>query len=184
MKVYHLINFSLVLLNLICAVNWIDLHGGSLSILDLLVQKSLRYKHHKTKFIRSSEEGIALAGLKIKKKPAFQPVSEYFEFKWNAIIFNEEWSVVQLLLYESERVIGKIEVEIQKDFIEKSPEKLKHRYADLEKKYIDLQRKLEQRRRKNGKSLTAQSFKRNNALDNTNQIIAGVSGSEVPSSVT
>lgn len=51
-------------------------------------------------------------GLNIKKKPVFQPVSEDFEFKWNPIIFNAERSIVRLLLYKSEKVIGKIEVEI------------------------------------------------------------------------
>ena len=50
-------------------------------------------------------------GLNIKKKPVFQPVSEDFEFKWNPIIFNAERSIVRLL-YKSEKVIGKIEVEI------------------------------------------------------------------------
>ena len=73
-------------------------------------------------------------GLKIKKKPAFQPVLEDFEFKWNSITFNAEWSIVQLLLYESEKVFRKIEVEIQKEFNETSPEKLKQRHAEFEKK--------------------------------------------------
>ena len=55
---------------------------------------------------------------------------------------------MQLLLYESENVFRKIEVKIQKKFNEKSSEKLKQRYAELEKKYFDHQNKLEQRRRK------------------------------------
>ena len=40
---------------------------------------------------------ITPVGLKIKRKPAFQPVSENFEFKWNSITFNAECSIVQLL---------------------------------------------------------------------------------------
>ena len=55
---------------------------------------------------------ITPVGLKIKKKPAFQPVSEDFEFKRNSITFNAERNTVQLLLYESENVFRKIEVEI------------------------------------------------------------------------
>ena len=55
---------------------------------------------------------------------------------------------MQLLLYELENVFRKIEVKIQKKFNERSPEKLKQRYAELEKKYFDHQNKLEQRRRK------------------------------------
>ena len=83
MKVYLLITFSSVLLNIIHAENWMNLQDGSLSNLDLLVQKLLLYKHHKQNYIRSAEEGITPVGLKIKKKPAFQPVSEDFKFKWN-----------------------------------------------------------------------------------------------------
>ena len=45
---------------------------------------------------------------------------------------------MQLLLYKSEKVMGKIEVETQKEFNEKSPGKLKQRYADYENKYSDL----------------------------------------------
>ena len=77
---------------------------------------------------------ITSVGLKIKKKPAFQPVSEDFEFKWNFITFNAEGRIVQLLLYESENVFRKIEVKIQKEFHETSPEKMKQRHAQLEKK--------------------------------------------------
>ena len=91
---------------------------------------------------------IIPVGLKIKKKPAVQPVSEDFEFKWNSITYNAERSIVKLLLYKSENVFRKIEVEIQKKVNERSLEKLKQRYAELEKKNFDHQSKLEQRRRK------------------------------------
>ena len=83
---------------------------------------------------------ITPVGLTFKKKPAFQPFSEDFEFKWNSLTFNAERSIVQLLLHESENVFRKIEVKIQKKFNERSPEKLKQRYAELEKKYFDHQR--------------------------------------------
>ena len=74
----------------------------------LLVQKSRCYKHHKQNYIKSPEEEITPVDLKIKTKLAFQPVLEDFEFKWNSIIFNAERSIVQLLLYESEKVIEKL----------------------------------------------------------------------------
>ena len=82
---------------------------------------------------------ITPVGLKIKKKPAFQPVSENFEFKWNSITFNAEQSIVQLLVYESENIFKKIEVKIQKKFNKRSPEKLKQRYAELDKKIFEHQ---------------------------------------------
>ena len=68
-------------------------------------------------------------GLKIKKKPAFHPVSEDFEVTWNSILYNAERSIVELLLYESEKVIAKIQVEIQEEFNEKNPEKFERKYA-------------------------------------------------------
>ena len=70
-----------MLLNVIHAVNWMDFHTGSLSNTDILMQKSLRYKHHKQNYTKSLEEEITPVGLKIKNKSAFQPVSEDFEFK-------------------------------------------------------------------------------------------------------
>ena len=88
--------------------------------------------------------------------------------------------MVQLLLYESEKVIRKIEVEIQREFYEKSPENLKQRYANLKKKYFDLKSKLEERRRKKWKKFKG----RNNALNNIMEILTGVGGSNVPSSVS
>ena len=81
---------------------------------------------------------ITPVGLKIKKKPAFQPVSENFEFKWNSITFNAERSIVQLLVYESENIFKKIEVKIQKKFNKRSPEKLKQRYAELDKNFLNI----------------------------------------------
>ena len=81
---------------------------------------------------------ITPVGLKIKKKPAFQPVSENFEFKWNSITFDAERTIVQLLVYESENVFKKIEVKIQKKFNKRSPEKLKQRYAELDKKFLTI----------------------------------------------
>ena len=52
--------------------------GGLLSRFDLLLQKSVRYNHHKQNYERSLFEGIIPTGLKINKKPAFQPISGNF----------------------------------------------------------------------------------------------------------
>ena len=90
-----------------------------LSHLDLLVQKSLRYKHHKLNYIQSLEEGIIPSGLKIKKKLAFQQMSE-----WKSILYNAERNIVELLLYKAEKVIATIQVEIQAEVNEKNLEKL------------------------------------------------------------
>ena len=75
------------------------------------------------------EEGIIPSRLKIKKKPAFQPVSEDFEAKWNSTLYNAERNIVELLPFEAEKVITKIQVEIQVQVNEKNPEKFERKYA-------------------------------------------------------
>ena len=49
-------------------------------------------------------------------------MSEDFEVKWNSILCNEERNIKELLLYETEKVILKIQVEIQEAVNEKNPE--------------------------------------------------------------
>ena len=89
MKACALINLViLVLHNVLPLTNGMVLHGEALSHWDLLVQKSLQYKHHKLNYVQSLEESTISSGLKIKKKRAFQPVSEDFEAKWNSIKYN------------------------------------------------------------------------------------------------
>ena len=50
-------------------------------------------------------------GTKNKKVPAFQPVSEDFFIKWEAILYNAKKNLVELSLYESSKVIAKIETD-------------------------------------------------------------------------
>ena len=52
------------------------------------------------------------------------------------------------MLYEAEKVIAKIQVEIQAEANEKNLEKFKRKYAELEGQHSRFQRKLDQRRRK------------------------------------
>ena len=59
-------------------------------------------------------------------------MSEDFEAKWNSILYNAERNIVELLLYEAEKVIAKIQVEIQAEVNEKNPEKFERKYAELE----------------------------------------------------
>ena len=83
MKLYFL-NISVIyVFNIIIvvphSVDGMILQNETLSYLDLLIQKSMRYKHHKENYIQSIyklhlEQGILPSGLQIKKKPAFLPV--------------------------------------------------------------------------------------------------------------
>ena len=50
--------------------------------------------------------------MKIKKSPAITPVSEDFNTKWNEVLYNAEKNLVELLLYESSKVIAKGQVEL------------------------------------------------------------------------
>ena len=71
----------LILLFVIQLVNGMVLYEEATTALDHLVQKSLRYKHLKQNYIRSLDEGIIPAGLRINKKPAINTVS--FDFHNN-----------------------------------------------------------------------------------------------------
>ena len=125
MKACPLINLVILVLHKVLPLaNGMVLHRKTLSHLDLLVQKSLRYKHHKLNYIQSLEEGIIPSGLKIKKKLAFQQMSEDFEAKWKSILYNAERNIVELLLYKAEKVIATIQVETQAEVNEKNLEKL------------------------------------------------------------
>ena len=125
MKACPLINLVILVLHKVLPfANGMVLHRKTLSHLDLLVQKSLRYKHHKLNYIQSLEEGIIPSGLKIKKKLAFQQMSEDFEAKWKSILYNAERNIVELLLYKAEKVIATIQVEIKAEVNEKNLEKL------------------------------------------------------------
>ena len=61
--------------------------GGLLSRLDLLLQKSIRYNHHKQNYEGRVFEGIIPAGL---KKTAFQPISSNFYQQWNTVLYDTE----------------------------------------------------------------------------------------------
>ena len=126
MKACPLINLViLVLQNVLPLVNGMVLQGENLSHLDLLVQKSLQYKHHKLNYIQSLEESIIPTGLKIKKKPTFQPVSEDFEVKWNSILYNAERNIVELLLYEAEKVIVRYKLKFKRKLMRKTQKNLR-----------------------------------------------------------
>ena len=47
--------------------------------------------------------------LLLKKSPAFVPVTEDFSLKWNHVLNDSRKTLTELLLYESQEVIAKIE---------------------------------------------------------------------------
>ena len=70
MKEYPLITSSL--LTLLSMVHRMVIKEDGLSQLDTLLQKSLRYRHHKENYLLSVENGIIPSGLKINKKLFYQ----------------------------------------------------------------------------------------------------------------
>ena len=112
--VYRMITYNILLasfaLNVVYGMVLLD---GSTIHLDHLLQKSLRYKHHKENYIRSLNEGNVPVGLHLNKKTAFVPVSENFEKKWKTVLLNAEKDLVQRLLVESDKVIAKIKFEME-----------------------------------------------------------------------
>ena len=63
--------------------------------------------------------------------PAFQPVSEDFFIKWGQILSNAEKNLVELLLYESSRVIAKIEIDFSKEIYKLYPDDHKAKRIEL-----------------------------------------------------
>ena len=150
MKVHFLIISVIYVLHIIVvvphSVDGMVLQDGKLSHLELLIQKPMRYKHHKGNYIKSLEEGITPLGLQIKKNPAFLPVSKNFVSKWNAILNEAENNIIKLFMYESAQVTAKIEVEIQEELKEEDPNRFRKKTNQLEHKHATFRKVLEKRR--------------------------------------
>ena len=59
--------------------------SDGLEHLDKLLQKSLRHKHHQLNYEESLCRGVIPKGLRTRKDPAFEPISDDFQIKWNEI---------------------------------------------------------------------------------------------------
>ena len=90
--------------------------NDGLEYLDKLLQKSLRYIHHQLNHEESLRRGVIPKGLRIRKNPAFEPISDDFQIKWNKILYNAEKNLVELLLYESSKVVAKLEIDFNKNY--------------------------------------------------------------------
>ena len=80
MKVYFLIINVIYVLHIIIVVPYLVnktvLQDETACHLDLFIQKSMRYKHHKDNYIKSLEEDITLSGLQIKKNQDFHSLQK------------------------------------------------------------------------------------------------------------
>ena len=72
-----------------------------------LFQKLLRYEHHAENYKLSLDQQIIPFGLRIKRAPAIQPISEDFNNQWNTILYDSEKRLVRLMLEETQKVVEK-----------------------------------------------------------------------------
>ena len=70
--------------------------SDGLERLDKLLQKI--FKQHQLNYEESLRHGVIPKGLRIRKKPAFEPISDYIQIKWDEILYNVENNLVELLL--------------------------------------------------------------------------------------
>ena len=91
------------------------IQDGEMPQLDIVLQKWLRYKHHRENCFQSWEEKVIQSGLKINKKPAFAPIVEDFMINLKNILRRAEESLVQLPLTEFQKMIKKLDSDIEKE---------------------------------------------------------------------
>ena len=127
--------------------------GGLLSRFDFLLRKSVRYNHHKQNYEGSLFEGIIPKGLKINKKPAFQPISGNFYQQWNIVLYDTEKRLVRLSLEESEKVIETVEMDITREMDKKFPDYADSERTSVQEKHKRFEQNLKIRRNKKWKKL-------------------------------
>ena len=104
-------------------------------------------------FQKSLANGITPFGLRIKKALGIVPVTEDFHIKWNEILKGAERKLIELLLVESEKVIAKIQLEVDNSISTSYPDNIEAEAKWLLDRNKHLERTIEQRRKRNGKSL-------------------------------
>ena len=107
--------------------------SDGLEHLDKLLQKSLRYKHHQLNYEESLRCWVIPKGLRIRKDPVFEPISNDFHIKWNEILYNAEKNLAKLLLYESSKVVAKLEIEVNKELMNRHPNAYKEKHTPFQK---------------------------------------------------
>ena len=118
------------------------------SYLDHLFQKSLRYNHHKENYKISLEEGVTPTRMKLRKDPAFLSVTDGFQQKSDAILFNAEKNLVELLLVETGSVIKKLGFDFNKELKRQFPDSVEESRSVIRKKHQPYMKQLSIRRRK------------------------------------
>ena len=119
--------------------------------LDLLFQKALRYEHHQKNFKESLSNDVTPFGLRIKKTPAIETVNDDFHMKWHSILKNAEKQLIELLLFESETMVAKIQFEVDMSIKALFPDDQGEVKNILREKNQNIEKQLKQRRQKKWK---------------------------------
>ena len=131
------------------------------SHLDYLYQKSLRYQYHRENCVTSLLEGFIPKGLRIKKRPAFETVTDHFENQWNSILYDTEKRLVKLLLKESENIIAKIDTEIEIELQKGGELSQEVKREELEQRNVQLKNHLQHRHVKKWNKIKDELHKEN-----------------------
>ena len=154
-KEYFLINFNnLNILNVFLYLNCLNLvyrmgqFDGSTLHLDHLLQKSIRYQHHQFNYEESLRTGMIPKGLKIKKNPAFNPVTSGFDMQWKSVLYEAEIKLVELLLWESKNVLSENEIKVRNELEKHNINEIDLAHLINDKIYESYRKKLTIRRKK------------------------------------
>ena len=82
-----------------------------------------------------------------RKKPAFLPVTDGFQQKWDAILFNTERNLVELLLVENDILIKKLELDFNKELKKHFPDSIEENRSVIKKKHQPYKKQLSIKRR-------------------------------------
>ena len=81
--------------------------------LDIFYEKSLCYQHHQENYQTSLLQGLIPFGLRIKKHPAINAISDTFDKQLNFVLYDAEEKLVKLLLKETECNVNETEIQIE-----------------------------------------------------------------------
>ena len=97
-----------------------------------------RYEHHLQNYQISLKTGLISNRFKIAITPAITPASEGFNTKWNEVLYNAKKILVELLLYESSKVIAKFQAELDLEVRKIDPQDNDRNYENLNASLPDL----------------------------------------------
>ena len=80
--------------------------------LDLVFKKTLRYENHLKKIKECLSNNVTPLDFAFKKMLAIETVNEDFHMKCYSILKNAEKQLKELLLFESETMVAKIQFEV------------------------------------------------------------------------